>query len=169
MTAFLIVLGILAALLALLLWLPVGLEINTPKKVYSAYYGPWLKANVLPDPDEVLVVQLKVLFWKHQWSLFELRSKQKTTREKKKPRSSRWDKRTFSPAKIRRLIQSFRVEEFRWELDTGDPVLNAKLYPAFFLSGYRWGATEVNFEGRNSLVLHIVNRPIRMVTAWIHP
>ena len=175
MTAFLIILGTLLGIIALLLWLPIGLQINTRRSLYCVHYGPLIQARLIPDPEELLLIQLKVLFWKRKWSVLEARTKQEAAKKlekpetKKKTRFSPSGKSSFSPSKIRRLLRTFRIREFHWELDTGSPVLNAKLYPVFYFSGYRWGGTDLNFEGRNSLALRVENRPIRILTAWIHP
>ena len=175
MTVFLIILGILLAITALLLWFPIGLQINTRKSLYCVNYGPLIQARLIPDPEELLLIQMKVLFWKRHWSVLDVRTKQEKTKKPEKPetknktRFSHLGESSFSPSKIRRLLRTFRIREFHWELDTGSPVLNAKLFPVFFLSDYRWGGTDLNFEGRNSLALRIENRPIRILTAWIHP
>lgn len=173
MSAILIITGILLVILVMLLWLPIGLYINTRKSHYLLKYGPLVQARFVPDPREILLIHLKVLFWSQKWSILDLRTKEprkklKESKTKKRTHYFPMRKSAFSPSKIRRLLRSFRIREFHWELDTGNPVLNAKLYPLFYFTGLRCSGTDLNFEGRNSLVCRVENRPIRILTAWIH-
>ena len=72
-------------------------------------------------------------------------------------------------ARMRRLLLSFRVKAFRLDLDTGNPILNARLYPLTYLPGPGTGAVRINFQNRNNIRLQIVNRPIYILKALINP
>ena len=175
MTALLISLSILLGLLLLLLWLPLQLKVDTRRALYLAQYGPWLRARASPDPDSLLRLQLRLFHWKKEWSPMDLQKStagpgRETSRKPGPDRKKQIGKRTSAtirPARILGLLKSFRIREFQWELDTGHPAFNAQLFPAFYLAGQLWGTTHLNFEGRNSLVLHLENRPIRMLIAWL--
>ncbi|MEJ2163676.1 MAG: hypothetical protein P8X60_10320, partial [Robiginitalea sp.] len=75
--------------------------------------------------------------------------------------------RKFSISQVNRLMRSFKVRRFRMEIDTGDPVLNAKLYPLFFHLERHAGSIRLNFINRNHLLLQITNRPINLLKAII--
>ena len=71
-------------------------------------------------------------------------------------------------AQGKRLLQSFRVKSFRLELDTGNPILNAQLFPLGFLMGRYSKKVGINFQGRNDILLQIANRPIYILNAFIN-
>ena len=70
---------------------------------------------------------------------------------------------------VRRLIRTFRVKALRLEIDTGNPVLNARLVPLSYMLGRRTGAIGINFRNRNFILLHVVNRPINILKVFINP
>ena len=53
-------------------------------------------------------------------------------------------------------------------MDTGNCILNAKLYPLFALLNYYTGNFYINFQGRNQLVLLVKNRPIDIIKSLIN-
>ncbi len=67
-----------------------------------------------------------------------------------------------------RLLKSFRIKQFLLNVDTGNCISNAKLYPVFAFLNYRVGGFNINFQGRNQLVLHIQNRPIHIIRSFIN-
>lgn len=73
------------------------------------------------------------------------------------------DKRTMV-----KLVRSFRIKKFRMEIDTGDSVMNAKLYPMYAVFPFLNIDFGINFEGRNELALVIENRPIRIIRSFIN-
>ena len=74
----------------------------------------------------------------------------------------------FRVSQLKGLLRSFRVKAFRLELDTGDPILNARLYPLFLLMDRRMGDIHMNFMNRNHILLQITNRPINLLKAFIN-
>lgn len=69
---------------------------------------------------------------------------------------------------VRRILSSFRVKALQLEIDTGNPVRNARLVPLTFMFGQRTRQIRINFRNRNFILLHIVNRPINILKAFIN-
>lgn len=57
---------------------------------------------------------------------------------------------------------------FYLNIDTGDCISNAKLYPLFAFFNYKGGNFNINFEGKNRLALHIQNRPIKIIKTFFN-
>ena len=70
--------------------------------------------------------------------------------------------------KMLRLTRTFKVKTFMLNIDSGDAITNAKLYPIFSLLNYRGGNFNINFEGRNQLILQLQNRPIDLIKSFIN-
>jgi hypothetical protein len=59
------------------------------------------------------------------------------------------------------------VEEWRLAMDTGDYILNARLFPLNFLPGCR-NHLHINFLEENYLYLKIRNYPWKIIYAFVH-
>lgn len=167
MTALLVIVAILLLVLAYLLWMPVVFKINTETKEYYLQFKGLAKASVMSDPEEVLKIKLNVLFMR--FNFFPLRMRRKKKKKKKEAQTK--TRKTFSSKKVQaiwRMIRSFKIKEFKLDIDTGDYVLNAKLYPAFYLLRHFGNNVAVNFEDRNRLALVIQNRPINILKSFIN-
>jgi hypothetical protein len=163
-----VVLVLFLGLLVYLLLMPLELCIDTFREKYYLRMGLLARISVEKDPVELVRLHLKVLFMHFSWRPADLRSwgskTKKTTKKAKKTK-----KRHMTLARGMQLIQSFRVKAFRLELDTGNPVLNAQLFPIFFLTGQQGGDVGINFLGRNNILLQITNRPIYILNTFINP
>ena len=67
-----------------------------------------------------------------------------------------------------RILKSFTMKKLLVNVDTGDCILNTKLYPAFAFLNYHIGDFNINYKGENKLVVHIQNRPIYIITSFIN-
>ena len=67
------------------------------------------------------------------------------------------------------LVRSFEVKRFSLDIDTGHCITNARLYPVFAFLDFWVGNYRVNFMGRNSIDLHLQNRPYRIIKSFINP
>ncbi len=163
-----VILLVLLVVLAYLLWMPLELCIDTYRGTYYLQMGGLARISVEKDPLELLRLHLKVLFMDFLWRPSDLRRGGKP--KKKSARKAHGaKKRKMSLTQGKKLLQTFRIKSFRLELDTGDPVLNARLYPAFFLLGHLGKDVGINFLGRNQILLRISNRPIYILNAFINP
>ena len=163
-----IILALILILIITLLWMPIELCIDTRSNQYYLRYGGLVKANVEGDEDEIIRLRLRV-FWM-QFKFYPLRKSKKEKKPKEIPKKKKKKVRDRIPDKrtMLRLMRSFRVKKFDVELDTGDSVLNAKLYPLYAVLPFTNIRFGINFEGRNELALVIENRPIRIIRSYIN-
>ncbi len=158
--------SLLLLMVVYLLLMPIVLCIDTIKNLYYIQLWGLAKASLQGDEEELIQVRFKVFFM--DFSFYPLRkfdskkgkrSKEVQVKEKRKRMSFRtgW-----------RLLKTFKVKRFLLNIDTGNCISNAKLYPLFAFLNYRMGGFNINFQGRNQLVLHIQNRPIRIIGAFIN-
>lgn len=163
LTIFLIV---LLLVVIYLLVMPIVLLIDTTTDQYFIQFRGLAKASLEAHEEEILRVKLKVFFLKfYFYPLKKINFKWRFKRAKKegeKPNKRINFKTGF------RLLKSFRIKRLIVDIDTGDYITNAKLYPvAAFLKHYS-GNINVNFEGRNKLVICIQNRPINIIKSFIN-
>jgi hypothetical protein len=170
MTALLVIIVLLLLLIGYLLWMPIVLKIDTDTNDYYLQMKGLAKASVLGDDKEVLKVKLNVLFL--NFNFYPLRkiiaSKKKkltATDGKEDVKKKNWSN---QGRRVLRVLKTFEVKQLLVEMDTGDYVLNAKLYPVFFMLN-RWeGNFAINFENKNRLALIVHNRPIYILKSIIN-
>jgi hypothetical protein len=113
------------------------------------------------------VLRLRLFGWTRDWLLLELftgnhdSGNHDKTADRSRKRRKKGRRNKFSFRRILRLINSFKVNAFKLELDTDDYVLNAWLFPAMELLRYRGVDISVNFNGMSGLRLDISNTPAR--------
>lgn len=162
-----ILLIVLLGLLAYLLLMPLELCLDSYQDRYSLRMGGLARASLEKDPMELIRLHLKVGFLHFYWRPSDLqRFKKKDSKEKAGKKAGRVRK--FKVSQFKRLLGSFRVKSFRLEIDTGDPLLNARLYPLVFLLPPPVGDIRLNFINRNHILLEITNRPINLLKAFIN-
>ena len=161
-----LIFGLLFLVLISLLFIPIELYLNTITNQYYVQLRGLVKVSIEIDKKELLRVRLQVFF--RSYYFYPLRknnsSKTKKIREKKHLKSR--NKINFKT--VLRLLKSFKVKEFVLHIDTGNSILNAKLYPAFSFLNYHIGNININFEDRNQLVLCMQNRPIHIIKSFIN-
>lgn len=160
-----IVLGILVVCLLLM---PIILFIDTEKNEYYIQAKGLAKANIEPHQEEIIQVKLNVLFMKFYFFPLDEYYKRKRTKKLKPKKTKSKSKKRLNVNKGLQFLKSFRVKHFELDLDTGDVVRNAKLYPAFAFLNYYRGGFNINFEGRNKLAVKIQNRPIDIIKVFIN-
>jgi hypothetical protein len=162
----LIVLLVLLALLFYLLLAPISLFIDTSTNSYYIQQKGIVKASIMGDKKEVFNVKLNVFFLKFYF--YPLREKKGKSKPKIRTKNKS-KKRKFLSFKARlKLLKSFKVKKFLMDVDTGDCIINAKLYPVFALLNYKIGGFNINFQNRNQLVLYIQVRPIQIIKSFIN-
>jgi len=141
-----------------LLFAPLSIVIDTSTHSYYVELKPIIKISAVSHERELLKIHTHVFFLNFDYFPIQPKKKKKLT-TKKQPKKL---KRLF------RIIKSFKVKKFFIDVDTGDCIVNAKLYPVFGLLNYKGGHFNINFNGRNKLVLHIQNRPIYIIKSFIN-
>lgn len=162
-----ILLILLFGMLIYLLLMPLELYLDSYQERYYLRMGILARASVEKDPVELLRLHLKVLFMNFYWRPSDLKTAHKKPDKTKEVRKTR-KVRKFNVSLVKRLLRSFKVRRFRLEIDTGNPMLNARLYPLLFLLDRQAGDIRVNFVNRNHLLLQLTNRPIRLLNAFIN-
>lgn len=148
---------------AYLLLMRIILFIDTDTNEYYVQIKGLAKVSLEPIKVELLRVKLTTLFM----TFYFYPLKYKWPKKKKKEQKSS-HKQLLSFTKIIRILKSFKVKKLLLKIDTGDPILNAKLYPIFSLLNYSIGNFSVNFKNKNRLALHIENRPIYLIKSFIN-
>ena len=149
-----------------LLFAPIIVHVNTIDNSYYFQYSGLMKASVIADKDELIKIKLSVFFM--SFDFYPLRKKKKSKELKETTASARKKSRRMSFRTGFSLLKSFKVRRLFINIDTGDCIKNAKIYPVFALLNYRYGGFNVNFENKNQLILELVNRPIAIIKSFIN-
>ncbi|MFP2994419.1 hypothetical protein ABN763_00845 [Spongiivirga sp. MCCC 1A20706] len=146
-----------------LLFIPVIIYIDTERNEYYMKLKGLARASIQQHKKELICVKLEVPFY--HFCFYPLKKKQIQQERKAKKKKGSW---TAKMKKIIRFIKSFKVTKLSIDLDTGDCIINAKLYPIFALFNYNKGSAHINFQGKNKFLLELKNRPIYMVRSLIN-
>jgi len=163
---FLTILSILLVVLILyILFVPIVLCIDSTTNQYYVRAKGLAKASIENHDEELLRINLKVAFL--HFYFFPLRKigikKRKSIKEKNTgKRHKRIGIRT-----LLRMLKSFKVKRLYLDIDTGNYILNARLYSMVGILNYTIGSFNINFEGRNQMALHMQNRPIDIIRSFI--
>lgn len=166
MVPFLIILAVVV-LIFYLLFAPIEMGVDTKSNSYFLKYGGIFKAILMEDKEELVKVRLRMAFLNfYFYPLKEIVKKKEAGKKLPQARSKR--RKQMKIKTLGRLIRSFTIKQFNLNLDTGDCVRNARLYPLFvFLNRYR-GGFHINYLGENSLLLRVENRPVRIIKSFIN-
>jgi len=148
-------------LIIYLLFASLSVFIDTSINCYYLKLNGIFRINVESHESEIIILHLHVFFL--NFSFYPLRPKKRIKSNKKHKKSK-----FFTFRQVYRILRSCRIKRLFIDVDTGDCIENAKLYPAFALLNYSGGNFNINFEGRNKLVLHIHNRPIYIIKSFIN-
>lgn len=164
-------LGILLVLFFLLLlyilWVPIVVCVDTVKNQYYVSVKGLAMASIVAHKEELVQIKLKIIFFKFYF--FPIRKLTAPKKKKARKKQSRKRKSTrMSSSTLLRILKSFRVKKFFINLDTGDCITNAKLYPAFAFLDYTLGGFNINFDGKNEMVLYLNNRPFYILRSIIN-
>ncbi|WP_350285345.1 hypothetical protein [uncultured Croceitalea sp.] len=144
------------------LLLPMELYVDTAKNQYYFTFRGLAKMWLESDPTEILKIGLKVFFYTHYF--YPLRKKKKTKQLKKRNKKrKRWP-----IGQIWALLRTFKLKRFWLDVDTGDCILNAKLYPLFSFASFYGLPCHINYNDTNRMVLQVQNRPIDLLKSFIN-
>ena len=164
-----IVLGVVLLLFLALLFMPLNLVLDTRTHEYYVQAAGLAKMRIEGDEKAIIRLRLQALFRSFYFYPIDWIDRPKRIEEKRERKKKKKKKATkLSLRTILRVLKSFKVKRFWVHLDTGDCIANAKLYPGFALLNYLGGNFGVNFHGRNEVVLHLQNKPIRLLRSFIN-
>jgi hypothetical protein len=154
-------------LITYLLLVPVVLFINTNTNEYYVQIKGFIKGNIEADKKELFRIKIKVFFF--NFSIYPLKKTKKINKDNKPNNNElKKNKKRMSFKAGLRLLKSFKIKKLRLNIDTGDCITNAKLYPLFAFLNFKVGGFNINFNGENQLVLKIQNRPINIIKSFIN-
>lgn len=149
-----------------LLFAPLELFVDTKDHTYFIAMKGLARVSIIPDRLEVVRVRLRVAFM--NFNFYPLR-RTKPSKKKRIPQEGKTRKaRKIGPKRMVRLLSSFCIKSLYLNLDTGDVVLNAKLYPIATFLNHHVGGFNINFQGKNRMVLRASNRPINIIKVFIN-
>ena len=118
-----------------------------------------VKVIIKGDAVEIIKVRLRVLIFNFDfYPLRKIKFSAKSNGTKKTVKKKRSTLVYF--ILILRILWTFKIKQFRAEIDSGDCIFKTKLFTFFTLLNYLKGT---NFESRNSVLLSSENRPIRII------
>lgn len=162
------ILAVLAGIVLGLLFAPVVIEINTHNDMYRVgLYGLWGRIYLV---DAEIWVELKFARWKRSINVFNLPTTLSLKEGFMVNDGEGKNKEPFKPKWkiLKELLKSFKIVKLSWTLDTDDYVLNAQLYPLFYLTkNFTNHNISINFQGENGLVLIVKNNAWRVLKAII--
>ena len=164
-----VVAGIFVLLLILIvgmLMVPIELHIDTTIDQYYMQLKGLARASVEQDDEEVIRIRVSAFFRDFYFYPLKKMGVIKTKKLKKSRGIKR--KKKVPVRNILRVLKSFKIKKLFVDIDTGNCISNAKLYPAFAFLNYYHGGFNINFEGRNQLVLFIQNKPIHIIKSFIN-
>lgn len=160
MTALVIVLTIILFIGSWILFVPIVIDVDTVRAVYSVYqtgtFRFWLEKDFQP---KLRLVGLPAPIRQQKEVKVEVQHREK---KKGKPVSIHRIR-----LLIKRVFQSIRIKRFQVDIDTDDVVVNAQLIPALLFLSRGPVQLTANFEGRVSANLLAEVRLYRLVWAMI--
>ena len=166
MSSLTLFLSLLILVVIYLLLMPIILFVNLQTNEYYVQLQGLIKASIQADEKEVLRVKIKVLFL--NFKFYPLRRKKTSNKSKKiKKFNTKNRSKSVKFRKLIRILKTFKIKRLFINIDTGDCISNAKLFPIFAFLNQTKGSFKVNFEGRNQMVLHMQNRPIHIIKSFI--
>jgi len=153
-------------LIVYVLFAPIDLFIDTSSNQYYVQIKGLAKAQVEGHKEEVLRIKLMTFFMKFYF--YPLRKQLPVKKKKRDKEMVKKKRKGIGLKKGLRLLQSFKIKRLFVEVDTGNYLTNAKLYPLFAFLNYHVGVFRINFEGRSKMALHLRNRPINIIKSFIN-
>ena len=162
---WIIILILLLLLILYLLLTPIVLFIDTATNQYYIQLKGLAKASVEKHVEELIRIKLKITFL--SFYFYPLRKKSLPKAKKIIKKSAVNKRKRIGIRKIFRMLRSFKVKRFLIDIDTGDCMTNAKLYPFYGILNYKTGTFNINYEGRNRMAVFMENRPIYIIKSFI--
>ncbi len=149
-------------LIGLLLWLPVEVEIDTPHDIYRARWRGIFSIWLVPG-EGCWRWFYKLFFWENK--LHFTQKKPSLKKPSIKPKSSFDIKQLL--VLLRNVFKAIKIKRFRLDIDTGDYVRNAQLYPLFHTLSKPAHHIHINFMGREEVVILLQTRLWNLAGAFL--
>ncbi|MDJ1506456.1 hypothetical protein [Xanthocytophaga agilis] len=187
---FLYILLFVGLPLSILAVLPIALRIDTTQSepVQICFFG--LITVWIEEYNQKLLVGYRVPFFYHRFDLFNWIEKSRQGRvnncirrldtqsvqKQSDPKKENQHLHSETPKKRLwaipiRLLNAFHLHDLSWQIDTGDWIVNAYLYPLTLAlahtTPYQVVNISINFEGRNHLQLYTSTRIYKLVAVFV--
>ena len=157
-------------LLLAILVIPIEVELSTLTEKYEIRVGKIVNSGLEISDEGIIAIRIKMVWWDKKFILFPPTAEIKKDEKKNKPQPKN-KKNTLTKENVTRIfsvVKSFKVIRFYINIDTDDYILNAFLYPLFFVLKKRKGLNiQVNYEGLEELDILIKNNLMRMGIAYL--
>lgn len=165
---------ILILLLSFLIWTlmaPISLNMDSSSNKYLINWGGLVSLALIPKKENWFL-NLKIGFWKKKIFISDLlEKKMKSVKKEQKPQNKKKGQSTDffnSFRKAKQILKSFKVRACKIDFDTDDYYWNALLIPAFqLINKGNQHRVAVNFKGKNSILIIIENRLIKILYSII--
>lgn len=161
-----VVIALIFLLLLSFLLVPIAVCVNTDTNQYFVELKGFAKASLQEHTEEIIRIRLKVLFL--SFYIYPLRRRPSKKVKASKHKNLSKPRKRIPLNRVLKVVRTFKTVRFLINIDTGDCILNAKIYPLFALLNYSGSNCHVNFQGRNQLVLILKNRPINIIKSFIN-
>jgi len=144
-----------------LLFIPIVICVNTRESLYYLDLKGLFKASLKKHPKDIIQIKFQLLFYHFYYYPLKMRRAPvfKKKIENLDFKSVKW---------VKGLIKSFKIKELQISIDTGDYILNAKLFPLVAILNTTYGDYDINFKGKNYLVFKVQSRPVHIITSFIN-
>jgi len=163
LTVFLILFFVL---IIQLLLIPIVLCIDTNTNQYYIQLQGLAKASIEAHEKEIVRIKLNIFFSKYYF--YPLKNLGSDKPKKIEGNKKEKEKKGIGFVQSIRILKAFKVKRLLLNIDTGDCILNAKLYPVFALLNFSVGTFRVNFNNQNSMELRMLSRPIYIIKSFIN-
>ena len=153
-------------LIVYLLVAPIVIYLDTTANTFYLKLTHFVKISLESDKVAVLKIKMELFFFKFYYYPFRIEPKKKSKKATKI--SDHKTKRSVGLKKGYKILKTFKVKKLLVNIDTGDCLLNAKLYPVFVVLNYNFGSFKINFAGRNQMVLYLQNSPFNIIKTFIN-
>jgi hypothetical protein len=167
-----IILAVFIIALAWLLLAPLYLYIHTGDSRYEAGMTGLLKVRVVQGAYTLPELWVRVLFFHFRIPLIQIESKRgKTVKARKKKKKTKKSLRLnlrrgrMLLKIVWKVVTSFKLKKFFLNIDSGNVVTNAYLYPIFSVLGGKKYELSVNYVSKNELIIHYENN---LLTIFSH-
>jgi hypothetical protein len=148
-----------------LLFAPFYIELNSHTGLYRFRFHRLVSLSA-KFVNSAVVFELKILFWKRPFTFHQ--TAERNIQPTKYKKSNKTKKRNLRIQTVVNMLRSFKINTCDIALDTGDVVLNGRLYPLFYLLGFfTRKPILISFTGQSHIVLEIENNLARLSRALI--
>jgi len=161
MIIFLVLLCIGISVVLYLFFAPFYLEVNSDLNVYRVRFHKLFCVRYKPEESSI---ETNFLGWSYERPLITSNKNERPVIEKQKKTNGK----PLPVAKLLRVMKTFKINKCYVCVDSGDMHLNGLLYPFFaWLNWYSGKIFQINFTGRNLVILEVENSLARMSRAWL--